>query len=236
MAAYAQQQQPQLMQVQIPQGCVPGQMLQVQAPTGQMLQVAIPQGMRPGQVFNIQLPNAQPQVVQAQPPPGPDPMALFAAVDADRSGAISDIELSAALSTAGMTFSKKTCRYLIGMHDRDHSGTIDRNEFAALWNYLQQWKTCFDRYDKDHGGTIDSMELTTALKEFGYNTMGNRFYAAILRAYDEDKKGSVGMDQFIQLNCELHNLTASFKKLPKDATGRVTMTYEQFLQMTYSAR
>ena len=66
MAAYAQQQaQTQLMQVQVPQGCVAGQMLQIQAPSGQVLQVQIPQGMVPGSVFHVQVPSAQPvQAVQ----------------------------------------------------------------------------------------------------------------------------------------------------------------------------
>ena len=236
MAAYAQQQaQTQLMQVQVPQGCVAGQLLQIQAPSGQVLQVQIPQGMGPGSVFQVQVPSAQPvQAVQQQQ--GPNPAALFAAVDTDRSGSISDIELSQALSSGGMTFSRKTCRYLIGMHDRDRSGTIDSNEFVSLWNYLQQWKTCFDRYDTDHGGTIDFSELQVALQQFGYNTMTPDFFRSVMRAYDEDKSGSIGMDEFIQLNCELHNLTATFKKLPADGQGRATITYEQFLQMTYSVR
>ena len=231
MASYAQQQ---LMQIQVPQGCVAGQLLQVKAPNGQLLQVAIPQGLGPGSIFQVQVPaQVQQQQVQKQ---GPDPMALFAAVDTDRSGSISDYELSTALSTAGMQFSRKTCRYLIGMHDRDRSGTIDRNEFSSLWNYLQQWKACFDKYDKDHGGSIDLNELTTALKEFGYNTMGPNFFAAILRAYDEDQSGTIGMDEFIQLNCEMYNLTQSFKRMSSDSNGNVTISYEQFLQMTYSGR
>jgi Ca2+-binding EF-hand superfamily protein len=224
------------MQVQVPQGCVAGQMLQIQAPNGQILQVAIPQGMGAGSVFQVQVPSSQPVQQQPQQQTGPDPMALFAAVDTDRSGSISDIELSQALSTGGMAFSRKTCRYLIGMHDRDRSGTIDRNEFSSLWGYLQQWKACFDRSDTDHGGSIDFNELQVALKQFGYNTMGSEFYASVMRAYDEDKSGSIGMDEFIQLNCELHNLTATFKQLPADAQGRAMITYEQFLQMTYSVR
>jgi len=228
----------QLMQVTVPQGCVAGQMLQIQAPSGQVLQVQIPQGLGPGSAFQVQVPvtSAQQQPQYAHPQVAPDPMALFAAVDTDRSGSISDIELSTALSTSGMSFARKTCRYLIGMHDIDRSGTIDCNEFVALWNYLQQWKQCFDRYDVDKGGSIDSRELSTALSQFGYSSLGQSCFSSIMRAYDDDKSGSIGLDEFIQLNCELHNLTTTFRQLPTDGQGRATITYEQFLQMTYSGR
>ena len=237
MSQFATQQQ-SVMQVQVPQGCVAGQLIQIRAPNGSILQVAIPQGMGPGSVFSVAVPpTAAPQRQQQQAAStGPSPMALFAAVDTDRSGAISSTELSSALSTSGMQFSKRTCRYLIGMFDRDRSGTISREEFSALWNYLQQWKGCFDKYDVDHGGSIDFRELQTALQQFGYSTMGNDFYTSVLRAYDNDSSGNIGLDEFIQLNCELHNLTATFKRLPVDSAGRASITYEQFMQMTYSVR
>lgn len=222
----------QLMQIQIPQGVSGGMMLQIQAPSGQLMQVQVPQGLSAGMTFQVQMPTSAPVAAAPQP----DPMALFAAVDTDRSGSISDIELSQALSTAGMTFARKTCRYLIGMHDRDRSGTIDQQEFVALWQYLQQWKTCFDTYDTDHGGSIDSNELSVALQQFGYANLGQQCFQSIMRAYDDDKSGAIGLDEFIQLNCELHNLTATFKKLPMDGQGRALITYEQFLAMTYSGR
>ena len=47
------------------------------------------------------------------------------------------------------------------MFDRDHSGTIDLNEFQALWTYINQWKGVFDQYDRDRSGQIDANELNT---------------------------------------------------------------------------
>ena len=32
---------------------------------------------------------------------------------------------------------------LLGMIPSD--GTIDVHEFTSLWNYIQQWKSCFDK-------------------------------------------------------------------------------------------
>ena len=43
-----------MMQIVVPQGCRPGQLLQVQTPTGQMVQVAIPGGLKPGMAFTIE--------------------------------------------------------------------------------------------------------------------------------------------------------------------------------------
>jgi len=45
------------------------------------------------------------------------------------------------------------------MFDRDMSGTIDVNEFAALWNYIQQWKSTFERFDSNRSGSIEAPEL-----------------------------------------------------------------------------
>jgi len=47
------------------------------------------------------------------------------------------------------------------MFDRDHSGTIELQEFQGLWNYLTQWRTLFDQFDRDRSGTIDVGELNT---------------------------------------------------------------------------
>ena len=47
------------------------------------------------------------------------------------------------------------------MFDRDQSGTIDLNEFQALWNYIHQWKGVFDQFDRDRSGAIESQELHT---------------------------------------------------------------------------
>ena len=48
-----------------------------------------------------------------------------------------------------------------GMFDRDHSGTIDLQEFQGLWTYLSQWRGIFEQFDRDRSGTIDANELNT---------------------------------------------------------------------------
>jgi Ca2+-binding EF-hand superfamily protein len=45
------------------------------------------------------------------------------------------------------------------MFDRDMSGTIDINEFTALWHYIQQWRTTFQQFDSNRSGSIEAHEL-----------------------------------------------------------------------------
>ena len=56
------------------------------------------------------------------------------------------------------------------MFDKDNSGTIDFNEFSALWKYVTDWQGCFRGFDRDNSGTIDGNELKAALTTFGKYT------------------------------------------------------------------
>lgn len=56
---------------------------------------------------------------------------------------------------------------MIGMFDRDGSATIDFEEFASLWKYIDDWQKCFRSFDKDNSGSIDKNELKLALTTFG---------------------------------------------------------------------
>ena len=53
------------------------------------------------------------------------------------------------------------------MFDIDRSGTIDFEEFSALWKYVTDWQKCFRTYDTDNSGAIDEGELKYALTSFG---------------------------------------------------------------------
>lgn len=57
---------------------------------------------------------------------------------------------------------------MISMFDRDHSGTINLQEFVQLYEYIDKWKKCFQSFDKDNSGNISPEELHQALCAFGY--------------------------------------------------------------------
>lgn len=84
----------------------------------------------------------------------------FQAVDRDHSGKITWQELQTALVNAqGQNFSETACRLMIGMFDRDKSGTIDITEFSQLYIYINQWLSVFKNYDRDQSGNIEEVEL-----------------------------------------------------------------------------
>lgn len=94
-------------------------------------------------------------------------------------------------------FNPETVRLMIGMFDRDRTGTINFQEFGALWKYVTDWQSTFRSYDRDNSGSIDKGELKTALTSFGYR-LSDRFYGILIRKFDRTGSGTVAFDDFIQ--------------------------------------
>ncbi|EDO38075.1 predicted protein, partial [Nematostella vectensis] len=149
------------------------------------------------------------------------------AVDQDRTGKITASELRAALVNSNWSqFNEETCRMMIGMFDKDGSGTIDIYEFAALWQYIQQWKNCFDSFDRDRSGTIDAGELNTAFSTFGYR-LSPQFCNLCVQKFDRSDRNTMKFDDFIQCCVMLKSLTDAFRKYDVQQSGQVTISYEQ---------
>ncbi|XP_013785976.1 programmed cell death protein 6-like [Limulus polyphemus] len=161
---------------------------------------------------------------------------VFQGVDRDRSGAISATELQGALSNGSWKpFNSETVRMMIGMFDRDNSGTINFEEFCSLWKYVTDWLNCFKSFDRDNSGNIDKNELQAALTSFGYR-LSERFYSTLIRKFDRDAMGSVKFDDFIQLCVLLQTLTAAFRYHDTDQDGWIRISYEEFLILVFSLR
>jgi len=175
------------------------------------------------------------------PPPNvPDQNFLFSVfkrVDTDNSGSINATELQQALSNGTWTpFNPETVRLMIvGMFDRDNSGTIDFNEFGALWKYVTDWQQCFKSFDQDGSGSIDRNELQTALTSFGYR-MSPTTVDMMVKKFDRLGRGTIAFDDFIQCCVVLHTLTSSFRQHDTDMDGVITIHYEQFLQMVFGLK
>lgn len=156
----------------------------------------------------------------------------FMSVDADRSGRISALELQQALVNGNWShFNPETCRLMIGMFDRDHTGQIELNEFQALWNYIQQWKGVFERFDGNRTGQIESNELHQALSSMGYN-LSPQFMQMCVCKFDIQGRRSMKLDDFIQCCVMIKSLTDMFVARDPQRTGRITVTYEDFMTMS----
>jgi len=167
------------------------------------------------------------------PPPGADPTlwSWFQTVDRDRSGQISTDELRAALMNNNWShFNLETCRLMIGMFDRDQSGTINFNEFCNLWNYITQWKGAFERYDTDRSGSIEAHELHRVFSEMGYRVSPN-FVQLIVIKFDIHARRALKLDDFIQCCVMLRSLTDAFRQRDTNMNGVINVSYEDFMCM-----
>ncbi|PVD32386.1 hypothetical protein C0Q70_07820 [Pomacea canaliculata] len=166
-------------------------------------------------------------------PQGIDPQIIqwFQAVDQDRSGRITANELQRALVNANWSqFNPETCRLMIGMFDRDMSGTIDINEFQSLWHYIQQWRSTFERYDSNRSGSIEAAELHTVYQQMGYN-ISPQFVQTVLYKFDHYGRRSLTLDLFIQSCVLLKSLTDAFRQRDTNMSGTINLSYEDFMTM-----
>ncbi|KAI8984225.1 hypothetical protein BDF20DRAFT_858681 [Mycotypha africana] len=172
------------------------------------------------------------------PPPGADPQlwSWFTAVDTDHSGQLSVDELQRALVNGDWSpFNIETVRTMVNMFDKNNSGTIDFNEFAGLWKYIEDWKRCFQAFDTDNSGNIDHVEMGNALKTFGYN-LSEPFIRLLVQKFDKYGKGNITFDNFVQACVTIKTLTDSFRQFDTDNDGWIQINYEQFLELVIRQR
>ncbi|CAG8539144.1 18198_t:CDS:2 [Gigaspora margarita] len=152
-------------------------------------------------------------------PPGADPQLYvwFRAVDTDKSD--------------WSPFNIETVRLMMNMFDADNSGTISFSEFVGLWQYIDDWKKCFQKFDVDGSGTINFQELKTAFKTFGYNLSDN-FINLLLKQYDKYGRGDITFDNFVQLCVTIKTFTDAFRSYDTDNDGWILISYEQVPKTT----
>lgn len=73
----------------------------------------------------------------------------------------------------------------------DNSGTINFNEFAGLWKYIEDWKRCFQAFDADRSGSINQAEMGNALRSFGFN-VSPKFISTLIQKFDRYGNVSFG--------------------------------------------
>ncbi|KAI8646550.1 hypothetical protein BD408DRAFT_336524 [Parasitella parasitica] len=191
---------------------------------------------------NSPYPPQQQYARPAGPPPGADPQlwSWFTAVDTDHSGQLSVDELQRALVNGDWSpFNIETVRTMVNMFDKDNSGTIEFQEFAGLWKYIEDWKRCFQNFDADNSGNIDHNEMRNALKTFGYN-LSDQFVRILVQKFDKfghsAGKGNITFDNFVQACVTVKTLTDSFRQFDTDNDGWIQINYEQFLELVIRQR
>ena len=159
----------------------------------------------------------------------PNVLAWFQAVDLDRSGQISAVELQQALTNNDWShFKLDTCFKMIAMFDKNYTGTIGVHEFNSLWNYINQWRQVFAAYDQDRSGAISEAELHTAFSRMGYNLSPNFVRTALWR-YDINRTRQMSFESFINCSIMLQSLTGQFQQRDKGMKGQAQIGYDDFM-------
>jgi hypothetical protein len=140
-------------------------------------------------------------------------MQWFQAADTNRSGAICAPELQQALAAAGQQYPMEAVTAMIDMFDMDGSGDIDYQEFAGLYNYLQQMSTAFQQ--SNQAGYVDSTTAEKAL--FSHPGVASNFASAGLSSLfsggsSYGSGGKMNYIQFMLLSLAAGKLLTMFQK------------------------
>ncbi|KAH9600102.1 EF-hand domain [Trypanosoma melophagium] len=194
------------------------------------------QTMHPQPQQPILYPQPQPQPSQQPPTVKPimdaETMRQFRAVDRMNRGKIGVAELNNALNASGMRFSYATTERLLLMYDMDYDGEIFFNEFQMLLEYIQYMGAAFRRRDTSGDGRLSGDEVRVALKENGY-ILSDSAFQVMMRKFDRLKRGSLGLDDYIEISIFLTNLSNAFSE-NVNADGKVTFDFEKFLMVSLS--
>lgn len=178
--------------------------------------------------------NAKFQYATAAENVSPQISQWFTAVDRDKSGAISWQELQSALVNAeGKNFAESACRLMIGMFDKDKTGTINVNEFQQLYNYINEWLGTFKLYDQNQSGTIDEGELSQAFLQMGFR-FRPEFIHFVIERTDLKNHQTISIDQFIVLCVQIQRFTEAFRGKDTERRGEITIGFEDYLAISLS--
>ncbi|GBG00110.1 hypothetical protein Rsub_12851 [Raphidocelis subcapitata] len=140
----------------------------------------------------------------------------FDAIDKDRNGKLTAMELQSALQLGGLNFSLATVAHIIRIHDRSNSGTIMFGEFCKLHEFLTNVQHSFDYFDSKGSGYLGYQLDRPALQ-------------AVFTRFDPARRGALGLAEFLALTLFLRSSTATFNAFDRDRTGAIKLSFNQFL-------
>ncbi|EPE06308.1 calcium-binding modulator protein [Ophiostoma piceae UAMH 11346] len=154
---------------------------------------------------------------------------IFNGLDTSRLGVITEKQLAQNLVNSDRTkFDAYTVNMMVRMFDSDRSGDLNFSEFVGLWQFLDRWRTIFNRFDTDRSGNINMAEFKNTLVSFSYR-LSDSFIEFLFRNYDRENKGVITFDLFMQSCITLKRMTDTFKKYDDDRDGFITINFEDFV-------
>ncbi|CAK7214374.1 hypothetical protein SCUCBS95973_002125 [Sporothrix curviconia] len=154
---------------------------------------------------------------------------IFDGLDTRRVGYITEKQLAENLVNSDRTkFDTYTVNMMVRMFDSDRSGDLNFNEFVGLWQFLDRWRTIFNRFDTDRSGNISMDEFKNTLVSFQYR-LSDGFIEFLFKNYDRENRGVITFDLFMQSCITLKRMTDTFKKYDDDRDGFITINFEDFV-------
>eukprot|EP00066_Takifugu_rubripes_P003752 XP_003966584.1 PREDICTED: grancalcin-like [Takifugu rubripes] len=167
-------------------------------------------------------------------PAANDPMWGYFTAIAGQDGEVDAEELQRCLTQSGFTgsytpFSLETCRIMIAMLDRDHTGKMGFNEFKELFAALNGWKQNFMMFDQDRSGTVEPHEMSQAINSMGYRVSPPALNVIIKRY---NRGGRIYFDDYVACCVKLRSLTENFRRRDTMQQGSVNFQYDDFILCT----
>ena len=154
---------------------------------------------------------------------------IFDSLDTRHIGFITEKQLAENLINSDRTkFDAYTVNMMVRMFDSDRSGDLNFNEFVGLWQFLDRWRTIFNRFDTDRSGNISMEEFKNTLVSFQYR-LSDSFIEFLFKNYDRENRGVITFDLFMQSCITLKRMTDTFKKYDDDRDGFITINFEDFV-------
>jgi len=162
----------------------------------------------------------------------------FQQVDKDHSGSISPSELGKMVipgqgGWGGKPLGISNARKLIKLVDRDHSGTCDFYEYAALFGFVNQMQMAFWNADTDRSGKLDAREIHGALQQAGF-MLSFRSVQVVFKKFASGGFMGVGAGldfvTFMLMCADIAHNRSLFEMADRDRDGKIS--FDELLEIS----
>lgn len=162
---------------------------------------------------------------------------LFIQHDTKKRGQLSSDDLQKILQNDDKTaFCESATETLIDMFGVTRFGTVNKDEFIAMYRKIKYWRRIYVDNDINGSQTLSNKEYHNSILELGYilpiETTMKLFerYARFLDPSSNER--ALRFDRFIESLSWLVRLTKVFKKYDPNAEGIATIHYKDFIDST----